>query len=81
MLFTLFASYELLKELPLSNLHPEGTIFFVTNDVAHHKHGEDEESVGDEQTLMCSWLAGVLMSWEWFAQMLTVGTWESWLGC
>lgn len=48
--------------------------------MAHHKHGEDE-SVGDEQTLMCPWLAGVLVSWEWFALMLTAGTRESCLGC
>lgn len=36
---------------------------------------------GDKQTLMCSWLTGVLVSWEWFARMLTAGTRESWLGC
>lgn len=37
--------------------------------------------MGDKQTLMCSWLAGVLVSWEWFALMLTASTWESCLGC
>lgn len=30
-----------------------GNKFLVTNDVAHHKHGDEEVSVGDKYALMC----------------------------
>lgn len=66
-----------------SSLRPafRGNKFLVTM-TWPPQHGEDEESVGDKQTLMCSRLTGVLVSREWFAMvpvsgMLTVGTWES----